>query len=84
MTEMTLIEALEKLALITKKGLDEWIQIPNNASEPITIGEAIKAIKTHVTDISETENYAISRDGIKKVKDDGSLDDIVYQVVEDV
>jgi len=84
MTEMTLIEALEKLALIRKKGLDEQIQIPDNASETITIGEAIKAIKTHVTDINETENYAISRDGIRKVKDDGSLGDIVYQVVEDV
>ena len=83
MTEMTLIEALEKLALITKKGLDERIQIPDNASEPITIGEAIKAIKTHVTDINETKNYAIGSGGIRKVKDDGSLGDIVYQVVED-
>ena len=83
MTEMTLIEALEKLALITKNGLDELIQIPDNANEPITIGEAIKAIRKHVTDINETENFAIGSDGIKKVKDDGSLGDIVYRVVED-
>jgi hypothetical protein len=79
MTEMTLIEALEKLALITKNGLDTRIQIPDTASEPITIGEAIKAIRNHA--ISETDNYVISGDGIRKVGDDGYLGDIVYQVL---
>ena len=79
MTEMTLIEALEKLALITKNGLDTRIQIPDTASEPITIGEAIKAIRNHA--ISETDNYVISGDGIRKVGDDGYLGDIVYQVI---
>ena len=82
MTEMTLIEALEKLALITKNGLDELIQIPDNANEPITIGEEIKAIRKHATDINETDFFAIGCDGIRKVKDDGSLGDIVYRVVE--
>jgi hypothetical protein len=84
MTEMTLIEALEKLALITKKGLDAQIQIPDTANEPITISEAIKAIRNHATDISETDNYVISGDGIRKVKNDGDLGDIVYRVIEDV
>jgi hypothetical protein len=83
MTEMTLIEALEKLALISKKGLDTLIQIMDNGNETITIGEAIKAIRNHVIDISETENYAISGDGIRKVNDDGCLCDIVYMVIED-
>jgi len=32
-TEMTLIEALEKLALITKKGLDALIQVPDSMSQ---------------------------------------------------
>ncbi len=74
---MTLIEALEKLALITKKGLDEPIHIPDNANEPITIGEAIKEIQDHAP---ETDDYIISSDGIQKTGEDGSK--IVYQVKE--
>ncbi|AKB75787.1 hypothetical protein MSLAZ_2526 [Methanosarcina lacustris Z-7289] len=77
MTEMTLIEALEKLALITKKGLDEPIHIPDNANEPVTIGEAIKEIQDHA---SETGDYTISSDGIQKTEENGSK--IVYQVKE--
>ena len=84
MAEMTLIEALEKLALITKNGLDTLIQIQVNGNKTITISEAIKAIKNHAIDISETENYAISGDGIRKVNDDGCLGDIVYRVIENV
>ncbi len=83
MTEMTLIEALEKLAVITKKGLDTLIQSQNNANGLITIGEAIKAIRNHAIDIYETENYTISGDGIRKVKDDRDLGDVVYRVIED-
>jgi hypothetical protein len=45
MLGVPLIEALEKLALITKNGLDALIQIQNNANEPLTIGKAIKAIR---------------------------------------
>ena len=84
MTEMTLIEALEKLALITKNGLDTRIQIPDTENEPITIGEAIEDIRNHATDIDETDNYVRSGDGIRKVEDDGCLGDIVYRVIEDV
>ena len=80
MTEMTLIEALKKLALITKKGLDTLIQIPNSTNERTTIGEAIKEIKDHVSDISETDDYIISSDGIRKTGEDGS--EIVYQIKE--
>ncbi len=80
MTEMTLIEALEKLALITKNGLDTLVQIPDNTNEPITISEAIKAIRNHA--ISETDNYVISADGIRKVENNGELGDIVYRVTE--
>ena len=80
MTEMTLIEALEKLALITKRGLDEPIHIPGNANEPITIGEAIKEIQDHASDISEIDDYIISSDGIRKTGEDGN--EIVYQVIE--
>jgi hypothetical protein len=83
MTIMTLIEALEKIALITKKGLDTKIQIQDSANEPITIIEAIEAIRNHATDTYETDNYAISGDGIRKVGDDGSLGDVVYRVKED-
>ena len=82
MTEMTLIEALEKLAVIAKNGLDTRIQIPDAENEPITIDEAIKAIREHA--VSETDNYVISGDGIRKVGDEGCLGDIVYQVIEDV
>ena len=84
MTETTLIEALEKLALITKNGLDTLIQIQDNANEPLTIGKAIKAIRDHVTDFFETDNYAISGEGIQKIGDEGCLGDIVYRVIEDV
>lgn len=80
MTEITLIEALKKLALIAKKGLDELIHIPGNANEPITIGEAIKEIQDQASDISETGDYIISSDGIRKTEEDGS--EIVYQVKE--
>lgn len=45
MTKMTLIEALEKLAVISKNGLDSLVQLPDNENEPITISEAIKAIR---------------------------------------
>jgi hypothetical protein len=82
MAEMTLIEALEKLALITRNGLDTLIQILDNPNESITIGEAIKAIRTHATDICETDNYLISVEGIRQVKEDGELGDIVYRVIE--
>ena len=82
MAEITLIEALEKLALITKNGLDTLIQIPDNTNEPITIGEAIKAIRNHSTDIYETDNYVISGEGIRKVNGDGELGDLVYQIKE--
>jgi hypothetical protein len=80
MTEMTLIEALEKLALIKKNGLDTLIQIPDSTNEPITISDAIKAIKNEAIDT--TDDYIISGDGIRKVGDDGYLGDIVYQVKE--
>jgi hypothetical protein len=83
MTEMTLIKALEKLALIKNNGLDTLIQIPDNTNEPITISEAIKAIRSHTSEMSETENYVISGDGIQKVGDDGYLGEIVYQVNEE-
>jgi hypothetical protein len=84
MAEMTLIEALEKLALITRNGLDTFIQILDNPNESITIGEVIKAIRIHATDICETDNYLISVEGIRKVKEDGELGDIVYRVIENV
>ena len=80
MTKMTLIEALEKLALIKKNGLDTIIQIQDSTNEPITIGEAIKAIREHTLNISETDDYIISSDGIQKVGEDGS--EIVYKVKE--
>jgi hypothetical protein len=56
----------------------------DNPNESITIGEAIKAIRTHATDIHETDNYLISVEGIRKVKEDGELGDIVYKVIENV
>jgi hypothetical protein len=80
---MTLIEALEKLAVISKKGLDTLIQIQDSANEPITIGEAIKAIRDHDIDIYEKEDYSIGSDGIRKVKDNDDLGDIVYRVIKD-
>ena len=76
-------ESLEKLALITKNGLDTRIQIPDAENEPITIGEAIKAIRDHATDIHEADDYVISGDGIRKVGDGGYLGDVVYRVIED-
>lgn len=79
MTEMTLIEALEKLALIKKNGLDTLIQIPDSANGSITISEAIKAIRDHTPDISETDNYIIGSDGIRK----GEKGEIVYQVKDE-
>jgi hypothetical protein len=84
MTETTLIEALEKLALITKNGLDTLIQIQDNANEPLTIGKAIKVIRDHSTDIFETDSYVISGEGIQKIGDEECLGDIVYRVIEDV
>jgi hypothetical protein len=82
-TKMTLIEALEKFTLIKNNGLDTLIQIPDNTNESITISEAIKAIRSHTSEMSETENYVISSDGIQKVGDDGYLGKIVYQVKEE-
>ena len=81
MTRMTLIEALEKLALIKKAGLDTLIQIQDSANEPITISKAIKAIKNEAIDTAD--DYIISGEGIRKVGDDGYLGDIVYQVKEE-
>ena len=81
MTKMTLIEALEKLALIKKTGLDTLIQLPDSTSKPITISDAIKAIKNEAIDT--TDDYIISGEGIRKVGDDGYLGDIVYQVKEE-
>jgi hypothetical protein len=81
MTKMTLIEALEKLALIKKTGLDTLIQLPDNINEPITIGEAILAIRNEAVDTAD--DYIISSEGIRKVGDDGYLGDIVYQVKEE-
>ena len=78
---MTLIEALEKLALIKKAGLDTLIQIQDSANEPITISKAIKAIKNEAIDTAD--DYIISGEGIRKVGDDGYLGDIVYQVKEE-
>jgi hypothetical protein len=83
MTKMTLIEALKKLALIKNKGLDTLIQIPDSANEPITIIEAIEAIRNDAIDIYETDNYVISDDGIRKVGEDGYLGDIVYRVKDE-
>ncbi len=80
---MTLIEALEKLALIKKNGLDTLIQIPDNTDRPITISKAIKAIRSHTSDTSEADNYVISGDGIQKVEDYGYLGEIVYQIREE-
>jgi hypothetical protein len=82
--EITLIEALEKLAVISKNGLDTMIKIQGNENKPITIIEAIRAIRNHAVDINEIENYYIGSDGIRKVKNDETLGDVVYQVIEDV
>ena len=57
---MTLIEALEKLALISKNGLDTLIYIHESTNEPIKISDAIKAIRRHAIDIYELENYSIT------------------------
>lgn len=78
MTKMTLIEALEKLALISKNGLDTLIQIQDSAHEPITISKAIKAIRNEAIDTAD--DYIISRGGIRKIGADGYLGEIVYQV----
>ena len=83
MTKMTLIEALEKLALIKKNGLDTLIQIQNSENEPITIIEAIEVIRNDAIDIYEADNYVISGDGIQKVGDDGYLGDIIYRVKDE-
>jgi hypothetical protein len=83
MTKMTLIEALEKLALIKKNGLDTLIQIQDGENKPLTISEAIKAIRNNAIDIYEADNYVISGEGIRKEGDDGYLGDIVYQVKDE-
>ncbi len=83
MTKMTLLEALEKLALIKNKGLDTLVQIPDSANEPITIIEAIEAIRNDAIDIYEADNYVISGDGIRKVGEDGYLGDVVYRVKDE-
>ncbi len=57
--------------------------LPMPTNEPITISEAIKAIRSHTSEMSETENYVISGDRIQKVGDDGYLGEIVYQVKEE-
>ena len=80
MTEMTLIEALEKLASISKYGLDTLIYIHESTNEPITISEAIKAIRRHAVDIYESKNYSVTHDGIRKFEEDGNLGEIVYRV----
>jgi hypothetical protein len=82
-TEMSHIEALEKLALITKKGLDTLVQIPDTENEPITINKAINAIRHHFMHNCETYNYVISGEGIRKVGDYGCLGDFEYRVVEE-
>jgi hypothetical protein len=48
MTEMTLIEALEKLAVISKNGLDTKIQIQDNANEPIQLVKQLKPSGTTI------------------------------------
>ena len=77
---MTLIEALEKLALISKNGLDTLIYIHESTNEPIKIIDAITAIRHHAIDIYESKNYSITHDGIRKIKDNGNLGEIVYRV----
>jgi len=77
---MTLIEALEKLALISKNGVDTLIYIHESTNEPIKISDAIKAIIRHALDIYDSQNYSITHDGIRKIKDDGNLGEIVYRV----
>ena len=59
------------------------IQIQDSVNEPITISEAIEAIRNYAVDTYETGNYSISSDGIRKVGDDGCLGDVVYRVKED-
>jgi hypothetical protein len=83
MTKMTLIEALEKLVLIKKNGLDTLVQIQDSENEPITIIEAIKAIRNDAIDIYEADNYVISGDGIQKIGDDGYLGNVVYRVKDE-
>jgi hypothetical protein len=80
MTEMTLIEALEKLALISKNGLDTLIYIHESTNEPIKISDAIKAIRRHAIEIYESDNYSITHEGIRKIEDEGNLGEIVYRV----
>jgi hypothetical protein len=69
-----------KTRINQKNGLDTLIQIPDSTNEPITIIEAIKAIRGHASDISETGNYIIGGDGIRKVGKNGN--EVVYQVKE--
>lgn len=81
-SEMTLIEALKKLALISKNGLDTLIYIHESTNEPIKTSDAINAIRRHAIGIYESENYSITHYGIRKIKDDGDLGEIVYRVEE--
>jgi len=71
-----------KTRINLEKWLDTLIYIHESTNDPIKISDAIKAIRRHAIDIYESENYSITHYGIRKIKDDGNLGEIVYRVKE--
>ena len=83
MAEMTLIEALETLASYNETGFETLIQ--TNASELMTIEDAIEDVRNFSEDPDEVFDFKVTEDSIRALDENGHIKsgEALYRVVRD-
>jgi len=83
MAEMTLIEALETLASYNETGFETFIK--TNASELMTIEDAIEDVRNFSEDPDEVFDFKVTEDSIRALDENGHIKsgDALYRVVRD-
>ena len=81
--EMTIIEALEKLAHLNEDGFETLVK--TNASEPQTIEYAIEEVTNYAEDPDEVFDLHVTEETIKTLDENGYIKggETLYRVVKE-
>jgi hypothetical protein len=83
MVEMTMIEALEKLAHLNDDGFETLVK--TNAGEPQAIEYAIEDVRNYAEDPDEILDLHVTEDSIRSLDESGYIKsgEVLYRVVRD-
>jgi hypothetical protein len=81
--EMTMIEALEKLAHLNEDGFETLVK--TNANEPQAIEYAIEDVRNYAEDPDEVFDLIVTEESIKALDENGYIKggEALYRVVRD-